>query len=403
MGYGVDSRTRYREIPRYETANYRTGDAMNIQLMIVLMAGSLAAMLLMLAFMRSKKRKEAFETGTIEATQDQPKRKRFRKSSLLSLLLVGLIAGVGLQPAPVSAAVPAGQVTFFAVEEGFTYDQLMAWFDWLVYDEGLLTEAQRDAIIPTIQLGDRLDLVVEHVSAVEKTVTTNDVDALDLDVEFDPLAKDLWVESSTGSLEPTNRINPVTLNEEVKLTEFMNWKTGKTGPPINWAAKTACWERVLANGGVAFEKTSNGRPSLYTDTYTATVLYRGYEVVEGYKSFSAVTGDLLISDILRTYMTFIPGMTTAGAGAGATVIPPGETPLAPPGEAVIPPADTPLAGPATIGDNTTPKDSGTGTDAGAIGALPWWAWVLIAAVIVIAVVLITRGVNRRKQLAEEEE
>jgi len=114
-----------------------------------------------------------------------------------------------------------------------------------------------------------------------------------------------------------------------------------------------------------------------------------------------ILGDPLLADILNTYLIFIPG--GIATGAATAVIPPGETPLAPGGETVIPPVDVPQSAGTTIDEGKTPLDPGAGTDAGAIGNIPWWAWVIIAAIIVVAVILISRGVNKRKQLTTEEE
>jgi len=111
----------------------------------------------------------------------------------------------------------------------------------------------------------------------------------------------------------------------------------------------------------------------------------------------------LIADIIRYYLTTITGGGVAvGGGAGAGAGP--DAPAAP-GETVIPPADTPLAAgnDANIGDNSTPLSSGDGSDSGAVGSLPLWAWIIIAAVIVIAVALIVNGVRRKKLALEEDD
>jgi len=396
MGYGPNGITRYNQITRYETSNARTGDAMNIQLMIVLMAGSLAGMLLLLAALRTRKSKAFAEAGTVDNAQDQTKKKRFRKSSLLSLLIVGLLAGAAFQPAPVSAAAPVdtatnGQYTFFAYDQGFTYADLMAWFDWLE-SEGIITAAQKAEVLLTLSLGNRnVPTITERVVPVTMTVQTNDVSLLDFTGPdgFDAEALKQWMDPSidlyNGDIITLEDISGV----KIQLTKY-------SGPEDIYV-------RDPELGGVVFDKIYFDRPSLtkVAEQYDATVLYRGKEMVEGYNGFSAIIGDPLLADIFNTYMIFIPGAAGAGAGAGAA----GAGPDATPGETVIPPVDTPTSpgGGTTIDDNKTPMDPGAGTDAGATGSLPWWAWVIIAAVIVVAVILISRGVNRRKSVTAEEE
>ena len=392
MGYTFDNVARYNEVTATGTSVLaRTYDAINLQLLIICMAGSLAGLLLLLAHMRSKKRKAFIESGA-----GQPAKKRFRKSGFLSLLIIGLIVGCAFQPAPVNAAAAPtmdGQYTF-EVDGGFTEAQLLAWLDEL-QGLGVISAEVKAEILASLQFtGNRVPVVVERIVPVTLTVLTNDVDKLNL-TDFDAAAASLYIDPSIDTLE--NDWNA----GKVRLTKF---KTIYTDP------KLLTWERVHELGGVEFQNISAGpRPSL-ADEYSATVLYRGKEIVNGWDSFSSVVGDLLVVDVMRYYTSYIQGGIAPAVAAGAVTIPPADTPLAPPpqGETVIPPADVPQAPgeTATIGDGETPLDSGTGTgggaDAGAVGNLPWWAWLIVGIVVVAAVALIVTVVKKRKQAVVEE-
>jgi hypothetical protein len=357
----------------------KTGDLMILQIPIALMAVALAGLILLIACAR--RRKPAVAEGA--SSRVKAGKRRWRKGGMLSLFFALAIAGAAFIPAPVSAATtyPAASDAqyYFSVAQGFTATQLEQ------MKTELLAAGVPQAVVDQIQPAGAMDKVVliERVVPVMKEVPTNDVNNISLG-DFDALASQAVIDGDANTLESD--------------------VAGTTGDvkQIRLSGTTAELQRALISGGIEFERQGGARPSL-SDSYRATVNYRGLERVAGYGAFTATIGDLPTVQVITDVVNIVFSGGVVGGG-GVVVIPPAAVPEA--AEAAIPPAEVPLAAPdaqadatpeqalATIGDDAAPLDAGTDADAVTLpGPILW----VVIAVIVIAIILIAIAAKKKRQ------
>jgi hypothetical protein len=298
---------------------------------------------------------------------------------LFSLFFALGITALAFIPSHVDAATeyPAANDAqyYFEVETGFTATQLAQ----MKID--LLAMGIPQEVVDQIQPVGAMDKEVplERVVPVTVTVTTNDVNSINL-TAFDTEAQNTLIAGDANTLEPDADL--ATDGVQVRLSGL---------------------QRVLTSGGIEFsEKRAPGnRPSL-NDEYDATVNYRGIERVAGYGAFTATIGDLNIVEVIVDYGTIVFGGGVVGGG-GVVVIPPAAVPAA-----AIPDEEVPLAVPnetdenvasdtETIPDNDIALAPRPDTDTEPLfNPFPW----IVIAVVVAGIIIAAIVSRKRRQNAD---
>jgi uncharacterized membrane protein len=290
----------------------RTGDMMVLEIPILAMIGALAGIILLIVCLQRKRRNACIVEG-------KSANKAYKKAKLLSLLMVGLIAGSAFMPAPVSAATEPtapppdeGREYYITIEGGFTQAQFDAWIEYLV-SSNQLPRSLADQVRPS---GGRIEVGVERLIEAVVPVNTNDADRLAL-TDFTAAAQKARITPSPNTAETIGADGKISITDPARL------------------------KRVVPVGGIEFTKLSSGRPSK-NDRYEASVVYQGTEMVWGWGGLTTTVGDFTIITIITEYFTSAAAAATTApaAEAPAITITPEEPPLA-----AIPDDNVPLAPP----------------------------------------------------------